>query len=158
MRSGDASALTAAFAAAGWVKPLAGFEGYFREHEAGQRVVLVAEEDAGPCGYVTILWRSEGDDASLPEIRDFNVLPAFRRRGIGTALMDAAEARVAQESDAVGLGVGLYADYGAAQRMYARRGYIPDGKGIRYRGIQVTPGAMVRVDDDLVLAMTKRLR
>ncbi len=41
------------------------------------------------------------------------------------ALMDAAEARAAERSAIVGLGVGLYADYGSAQRMYARRGYLP---------------------------------
>ena len=33
--------------------------------------------------------------AGIPEVRDFNVLAAFQRRGIGTALMDAAEERVA---------------------------------------------------------------
>jgi len=44
--------------------------------------------------------------------------------------MDQAEQIIAERSDIVGIGVGLYADYGTAQRMYARRGYVPDGHGL----------------------------
>jgi hypothetical protein len=35
-----------------------------------------------------------------------------------------------EHSESVGIGVGLYLDYGVAQTMYVKRGYIPDGKGI----------------------------
>ena len=41
--------------------------------------------------------------------------------------------------------------------MYARRGYIPDGRGVSYRGVVQQPGATVRLDDDLVLMMSRRL-
>jgi GNAT superfamily N-acetyltransferase len=86
------------------------------------------------------------------------VLPRFRRRGIGSGLMDAAEALVAERSDVVGIGVGLYADYGTAQRMYVRRGYLPDGRGLVYDGKQVPPGDLVRNDDAANLMFTKSLR
>ena len=63
----------------------------------------------------------------IPEIQDLNVLPKFRRQGIATQLLDEAESRIAQRADIVGIGFSLYADYGAAQRLYFLRGYIPDG-------------------------------
>ena len=44
-------------------------------------------------------------------------------------LLEIAEKEVATKGDIVGIGVGLYEDYGPAQRLYIKRGYIPDGKG-----------------------------
>ena len=85
---------------------------------------------------VTICWHSTYApfaETGIPEIQDFNVLPEFRRRGIGTRLMDRAEQRVARRCDTVGIGVGMYADYGHAQRLYVLRGYVPDGRGLTYR-------------------------
>ena len=115
----------------------------------------------GQClGYVTVLWASGYGpfrDAEIPEISDLNVLPRFRRQHVGSALMDAAESVVATRSTAVGLGVGLYADYAAAHRMYLKRGYLPDGRGVAYEFTPVAPGATVRVDDDLNLMMIREL-
>ena len=85
------------------------------------------------------------------------MLPQFRRRGIGTRLMDEAEHRIAERSPAAGVGFGLTPDYGAAQRMYVKRGYVPDGKGIRSNDRYVEPGDCVTVDDGLALFLTKRL-
>ena len=45
----------------------------------------------------------------------------------------------AQRSDHAGIGFGLYADYGAAQRLYIKRGYIPDGRGAHYGTSPVFP-------------------
>ena len=86
------------------------------------------------------------------------MLPSYRKRGIGSALMDAAEAKVAERSAVVGIGVGLYPDYGQAQRMYVRRGYLPDGRGLIYDGRQVPPMETIRNDDSATLMFTKRLR
>ena len=72
--------------------------------------------------------------------------------------MDAAESAVEARSAAVGLGVGLYADYAAAHLMYLKRGYLPDGRGIAYEFKPVAPGATVRVDDDLNLMMIRNLK
>ena len=33
-------------------------------------------------------------------------------------------------TDVIYLGVGLHSGYGSAQRMYVKRGYIPDGSGV----------------------------
>ena len=40
----------------------------------------------------------------------------------------------------------MYADYGTAQRMYVKRGYIPDGRGIMYNNLPVVPGSLVRAE------------
>jgi hypothetical protein len=48
---------------------------------------------------------------------------------------------VAERSDVVGLGVGLYPDYGTAQRMYVRRGYLPDGRGVIYYNVRYHPAS-----------------
>jgi len=65
--------------------------------------------------------------------------------------MDAAEAKIATRSGLAGLGVGLYADYGPAQRLYVHRGYVPDGRGLAYGRVFIPPGETARVDDDLLI-------
>ena len=137
LQSSDIQPIATAFAELGWDKPASQYEQYLSEQESGQRVVLVAHSGVQNlqtldfAGYVTICWQSHYPpfrEANIPEIVDFNVLPRFRRQGIGAALMDEAENRIARVSPVVGLGVGMTADYGSAQRMYVRRGYIPDGR------------------------------
>jgi hypothetical protein len=71
--------------------------------------------------------------------------------------MNEAERMVRERSPVVGIGVGMDADYGAAQRLYVLRGYIPDGKGLTYKNRFVRYGEQVTVDDGLVLHFTKRL-
>lgn len=153
--SRDAPAMAAAF------HKLETYERYFQEQEGGRRTVLVAFLADIFVGYLTISWGPPAGplpEAHIPEIQDFNVIAAYRRRGIGTALMDEAERRVAERSAVAGIGVGLYADYGPAQRMYVKRGYVPDGRGLLYDGRVVEPGTQVRVDDSLTLQLLKRLR
>lgn len=156
----DIQPVAAAFATLGWDKPASQYERYFAEQNAGDRVVLVAFVAEEFAGYVTIVWHSHYPpfaDAQIPEIVDFNVLPRYRRQGIGSRLMDKAEALIGERSAVVGIGVGLYPDYGAAQRLYVRRGYIPDGRGVAYNEQSVRPGQAVPVDDSLVLFFTKDL-
>lgn len=156
----DIGAIAAAFAALGWPKPAAQYERYLAEQAAGQRPVFVAFWDDVFAGYITINWQSAYPpfrETGIPEIQDFNVLPQFRRRGIGSQLMDVCEQTIAERSAVAGIGVGLYADYGAAQRMYTRRGYTLDGRGLYYDGEHVPPGQQVLVDDSLVLYFTKQL-
>jgi GNAT superfamily N-acetyltransferase len=95
--------------------------------------------------------------AGIPEIQDFNVLPHFRRRGIGTHLMDEAERKVSERSDVAGIGIGMSPYYGAAQRLYILRDYVPDGKGLTSNGSPVKPGDEITVNDGLVLYLTKAL-
>ena len=87
-----------------------------------------------------------------------NVRPDYRRRGNASALLDHAEQLIGARSDFAGIGFGLYADYGAAQRLYTKRGYLPDGRGAHYGGRPVIAGETYPVDDDLLLYLVKRLR
>jgi GNAT superfamily N-acetyltransferase len=156
----DIEPIAAAFTAIGWNKPASQYQAYLAEQEAGQRVVLVAIVETVFAGYLTICWQSlypPFREAKIPEIVDFNVLPDFRRHGIGSRLMGEAEARIAEVSPLAGIGVGMTADYGAAQRIYARRGYLPDARGLMYDHHPVQYGQDVRVDDDLCLYFTKQL-
>jgi len=121
-------------------------------------VAFVQQEFAG---YLTICWSSDYGPFRMentPEIVDFNVLPKFRRQGIGTQLMDKAENEIAKASSIAGIGVGMTPDYGAAQRMYVLRGYIPDGRGLHYRGHHVKYGEEIIVDDNMALYLTKELK
>ncbi len=72
--------------------------------------------------------------------------------------MDELELNAAKTSRFIGLGVGLYKDYGNAQRMYTSRGYVLDGRGITYNNVPVIPGNSVIVDDDLLLYLVKDLQ
>lgn len=95
---------------------------------------------------------------ALPEIVDFGVFIPFRRQGVGTALMNAAENIAAGWAEEVCLRVGLHSGYGSAQRMYVKRGYVPDGSGAWYRGRISGQYENCCNDDDLVLYLSKRLR
>lgn len=160
LAGGDPEVLSAAFTAIGWNKPVAQYERYLREQSSGTRDILVAEFDGEFAGYLTINWEPSYPpfrDASIPEIQDLNVLPDLRRRGIASRLLDEAESRVAERIDTISIGFGMYADYGAAQRLYVQRGYLPDGRGLVSNEQPVPWGEHVTVDDDLALYLTKRL-
>jgi GNAT superfamily N-acetyltransferase len=123
-------------------------------------VVLVARTGEQLHGYLKVVWRPDYPpfrSQNIPEIQDLNVVPESRRRGVATRLMDAAERIVAQRSPVIGIGFGLHPGYAAAQRMYVLRGYVPDAQPITYEDEFVTEGQQVRLDDSLVLHLTKTL-
>lgn len=156
----DVVPVVRAFCAQGWNKPQQQYLRYLEESDQGARAVLLAEVAGEFAGYVTVVWESgyaPFRQARIPEIVDFNVLIKHQRRGIGTALMDAAEQRIAARSPVAGIGVGLTADYGAAQVLYSKRGYVPDGCGAIQRGQAIRFGEQLVVDDDLVIYLTRRL-
>lgn len=158
MGESDPEVISAAFTVIGWDKPPALYHHYLAQQEEGLRLAWVAEWHGEFAGYVTLLWTSAYGpfaDRQIPEVEDLNVLPRHRRQGIGNALLDRAETAASARSTVVGIGVGLYADYGPAQRIYARRGYLPDGRGVMYRNQPVGPGTVVCIDDDAALMLTR---
>jgi len=160
LRSQDIQPIAAAFGKLGWDKPESQYERYLAEQISGQRLVLVANLAGIFAGYVTIMWESRYRpfrEAGIPEIVDFNVLPADRRQGIGTMLMDEAEYRISQRASIVGIGVGMTEDYGAAHILYIKRGYIPDGRGISWNGKICQYGDQVVIDDSLAIYFTKKI-
>jgi GNAT superfamily N-acetyltransferase len=160
LNDADPAVIAAAFGSIGWVKREAQFQRYLVEQAAGGRICLVATVDSRFAGYVTVNWKSTYSgfaETKIPEIQDLNVLPEFRRKGVATRLLDRAEAEIASRSAIAGIGVGLHPGYNDAQKLYGRRGYIPDGRGIVYQDRYVQEGEQVVLDDDLVLHLTRRL-
>jgi ribosomal protein S18 acetylase RimI-like enzyme len=161
LRTGDAEVISAAFSTIGWNKPQSQYEKYLHRQESGDIVVFVAEVDSAFAGYLVVVWKpaySPFADKGIPEISDLNVLPEFRRRGIASALMDSAEAKIFERGDMAGIGVGMTPDYGAAQKMYPLRGYVPDGRGLTHNGEPIRYKQPIVADDSLVLWFTKDLR
>ncbi len=156
----DSIIIAKAFKDQGWNKPQDQYNDYYKESLEGKRVILIAEYEGEFAGYITLLWESDDpcfSEADIPEIKDFNVLIKFRRKGIGNALMDEIERIGFESSSQIGLSVGLLKDYGSAQRIYVKRGYIPVGDGIKYGNRVLAYFDKVDVDDDLVLSFIKEL-
>ena len=160
MQESDIKDLSRGFMNQGWPGREEILARYFLEQESGEREVLVAEIDAAVAGYVTILPSAKhGPFAEVyPELSDFNVFELFRNQGIGNQLLEEAEQGVKRFSGTVCLGVGLHLGYGPAQRLYIRRGYIPDGTGVWYRNKPLEMGASCQNDNDLVLYLSKDLQ
>ncbi len=161
----DIPIIVEVFNNANWPKPTSIFETYFQEQLSSSRLVWVAYKNKQLAGYVTLKWASQYKpfaNAKIPEIMDLNVLPPFRKARIGSLLLNHAENAAITKSDIVGLGVGLYGGpdggYGAAQRLYVDRGYIPDGRGATYDYQDAIPGNNYSLDDDLLLWFTKKLK
>jgi GNAT superfamily N-acetyltransferase len=134
---------------------------YLAEQAAGARIVWLAEDGPFFLGHVCVVWSSGYEPfrvEGIPEIADLIVMPAHRRHGIGSQLIEVAENSIVERADLAGIAVGLYADYGHALRLYLRRGYRPDGRGIAYGGRTVPPGECIRVDDRATLQLVKLLR
>lgn len=160
MTASDAQVITEAEIAQGWHATADKYLMRLDHQREGRCTALVAEYRGAVAGYIHIYphspWGAFAGEG-WPEIVDFGVLEKFRRRGIGDRLMDVAEQIAARYADTVFLGVGLHSGYGSAQRMYVRRGYVPDGSGVWYRNAVCPPYSACTNDDDLVLYLSKRL-
>lgn len=161
MEEADAQIFAEEEAAQGWKADVSKYLARLKDQAEGKCVSLTAVYKGLPAGYVNVYKTGMAGafgGKGLPEIVDLGVLGKYRRKGIGGKLMDVAEQIAAQYADTVWLGVGLHSGYGGAQRMYAKRGYIPDGTGVWYRDKpcgQYETG--IANDDDLVLFLSKRL-
>ena len=161
LKKKDIAVIVNSFKESGWqIKPSSTFEQYLDGGQQDKRICLVAFVGEKFAGYVTLKWYSDYKifaDDNIPEISDLNVLPSFRNKGIGSALIEKCEKYAAGRSNIVGIAVGLYPDYGSAQRLYIKCGYLPDGYGATYNYEYVIPGKEYPLDDDLVLWFTKKL-
>lgn len=133
---------------------------YFEEHQNELRTVAVIKSRNEIVGYGSLLYKSEYPlFEGVPEINDVWIHEKHRRAGLGTALIQWFEALAKDKGyKEIGIGVGLYADYGAAQKLYVKLGYVPDGNGITYQCKKTNPGTSYPLDDDLILWLKKPLR
>lgn len=159
MQESDIKDLSRGFISQGWPSREEILTRYFKEQESGEREVLVAEVEGALAGYISILpCAKQGPFAEIyPELSDFNVFEPFQNQGIGNLLLEEAEKRVRLISDKVTLGVGLHSGYGPAQRLYIKRGYIPDGTGVWYQNHQPAMNAVCEDIGELVLYLSKNL-
>lgn len=134
---------------------------YFQEHEQQKRTVYLLVKNKHVVGYASLLYFSEYSHFrknDISEINDVWIHENFRNQGLGKVLIEHLEnAAFKKGYKQIGLGVGLYRDYGSAQRLYYKLGYIPDGNGVTYKGIYVVPGQQYPVDDDLIFWLLKKL-
>ncbi|MBI3258796.1 MAG: GNAT family N-acetyltransferase [Ignavibacteriae bacterium] len=126
---------------------------YCCEQQAGTHTVALLEEGDEILGYGSLLRRSECPyfaSSNIPEVHALWIDESHRRQGLRKALVQWIESLAIEEGyKQIGIGVGLYRDYGPAQKLYFRLGYIPEGSGITYKGQPTTPGQMYPLDDDL---------
>ncbi len=150
----------ALFARMVYAGDLAAANAHFADHVDGRGTTLLAVTPDEMAGYVTIRWHSENPlfaKENIPLIHDLLVFPEYQRRGIATRLMDEAEKLIATRAQKAGITVGLFDAYGPAQRLYARRGYIPDGRGACQAHRPLREGDVVTIDHDLIIWLTKDL-
>lgn len=125
------------------------------------REILIASENDYDAGYCILNWQPKYAyfrHLGIAEIQTLVVDSTLRRRGIASALIACCEdkARAAGHKQ-IGIGVGLHSGFGAAQSLYVKRGYVPDGQGVTYDREIVAGGEFRPVDDQLCLMMIKAL-
>ena len=134
---------------------------YLAGHAGPDGASLIATDGSDVIGYVAIVWESNYAgfrSHGIPLVHQIAVAGPFLRQGVATLLMDAAEHLVRDRGIAtLGITVGLFDEYGPAQRLYGRRGYIPDGRGACRGKRPLSKGMQVTMDDDLIIWLTKVL-
>lgn len=110
--------LTRERAAAFWRKVAAGVA-------AGERALLVAEDDRGVCGTVQLIFDLPENQPHRADLAKMLVHRRARRRGLGEALMRAAE-QTARDCGKTLLVLDAVTD-GDAARLYARLGWVRVG-------------------------------
>jgi ribosomal protein S18 acetylase RimI-like enzyme len=98
---------------------------FLGQYVAGERVYLARAGDS-VVGFVMFHVETGAyeQDTTRGVVDNVYVVPAHRDRGIGSRLLDAAEAALA-EGDVETVGISVLADNEAARRLYERRGYSP---------------------------------
>lgn len=134
---------------------------YYHEHLNGMRTIFILEKKNEIIGYASLLRVSNYphfQKVGIPEIHDLRVAEKWRKLGYGKRLIEHLEQSARLEGySQIGIGVGLYADYGSAQRLYFRLGYIPDGYGVTYHYLPAVAGETYPLDDELILWLIKKI-
>ena len=134
---------------------------YYQEQEDKVRTVAVIEANGEILGYGSLLRKPECPffaQRNIPEVNAILIDEEHRRKGLGMALIKWIENLASQEGyNEIGIGVGLYRDYGPAQQLYFQLGYLPEGNGITYKGQPTIAGQSYPLDDDLLLWLVKPL-
>ena len=137
------------------------YQRYLTWQNEGECTFLIALLNGEIAGYVFVLYQDRWGsmaDARQPGLADLNVFPWNRRCGVGNALLEKAEEIAASYGDSLHLDVHVTATAGQAHRLYFRRGYLPDGRGVYHKYKQYDAALGEVNPEDLTLLLIKRLK
>jgi ribosomal protein S18 acetylase RimI-like enzyme len=102
-------------------------ESYFNEHNRPESN-LVATEGDEVIGFARLVDKHPFvEGAGVLLVGGLAVAPSARRRGVGSALLDAVTAE-AKRRDARKISLNVFGSNAEAQRLYARHGYVLEGR------------------------------
>lgn len=157
----DISALYSLTSSENHIKDNQYFETCLEDQANKSREVLMiydGEQLAGYCQYQRNPRYQPFRSLKIPEIQDIFIHPLNRQKGLASKLIEFCCVQALNEGhDMIGIGVGLYSNYGKAQKLYFKMGFEPDGGGIVYDRQTVSFGQVCPVDDELCLMMIKKL-
>ena len=113
-----------------WIKAQSFWGAAAAALDRGERLVLVAEDEQGICGTVQVILNLPENQPHRGDVAKMLVHRRARRRGVGAALLTAAEAHALQVGRTL-----LVLDTvtgGDAERLYARQGWQRCGEIPRY--------------------------
>ncbi|MDH8679935.1 GNAT family N-acetyltransferase [Fusibacter bizertensis] len=162
MKDEDAQSIYNTLLEQNWHPNIEVYKKYYKDQELKVKYVFVAEYEGNIAGYTTLLSKATKGpfvQSEFPEIVDLCVFEKYQNKGIANKILDIVENIASDISNNVTLSVGLHSGYGAAQRIYVKRGYIPDGSGVWYNDRQLEQySEKCSNDDSLVLYFSKQLR
>jgi GNAT superfamily N-acetyltransferase len=132
----------------------------FEGHAEGNSSTLLGYHEGEPVGILTIRWEARYPpfkEQNIPLIQNIEIKWGRRGEGFGNQLMEHAERFIATRRPKAGICVGIFDAYGPAQRLYVKRGYLPDGRGVCLGQEPLKLGETITVDHDLLLWLTKDL-
>jgi ribosomal protein S18 acetylase RimI-like enzyme len=146
-------------------------ESHFEGHAEGNSTTLFGYKTGELIGILTIRWQTRNPllrRQNIPLIQNIEIKHDRRGQGLGNELMEHAERFAAARTDRIAICVSISEAFGAAQRLYVKRGYIPDGQGVTkvYEPTEkdglarlepLRDGQTVRVDGSLQLWLIKDL-
>ena len=145
-----------------WGAPTKHRERLARQGE-GKVVYLVAWYREAPVGHVLIEWGGATDEpmrsllANCADLQDLFVAPAYRSRGVGSRLLDEAEALVMKKGYPR-LGLGAAVDNPRARHLYQRKGYQDAGYGeYRSGGVYIDRAGQEQEWEEICIYLIKRL-
>lgn len=136
-------------------------EQHFKSHPTGDSTTVLGYLGEELVGILTIRWECRYPhfrERNIPFIHYIEVKWERRGQGIGNALMAEAERVAAERVDDLGICVGIFDAYGPAQRLYVKRGYVPDGCGVCLGHAPLREGQTIEVGHELLIWMLKSLR
>lgn len=129
----------------------------------GEAVYLIAWDGGTPVGHVLIVWGGTTDEpmrsrvADCADIQDLFVAPEYRLRGVGSRLLEEAEALVTQLGyPRVGLGAAVRNPL--ARHLYQRKGYQDAGFGEYHsRGVYIDPSGQEQEWEEACIYLIRQL-